>query len=196
VTLYCATSNEGKLREFRAASGADLEILPLPDLRTIDPPEESGLTFEENAILKALYYGAHMPKEDRGAYLFAEDSGLEVDDLCGDPGVYSARYAGPDATDEANNQLLLERLAHSTDRAGRYVCVIALVKDGELVNTFRGTVEGEIVTEPKGSGGFGYDPLFYYPEFGMTFAEVPAERKAQVSHRAQALAALFSFLRK
>jgi XTP/dITP diphosphohydrolase len=196
VKLFCATTNEGKLREFRAASGPDIEIVPLPRLRAIETPEESGRTFEENAILKGLYYGAHIPEEFPDAFLFAEDSGLEVDELCGEPGVYSARFAGPDATDDANNQLLLERLLHSTDRTARYVCVIALVKSGELLETFRGTVEGEITRAPEGSGGFGYDPLFYYPPFAKTFGETPPEQKAAVSHRAKALADLFAYLRR
>ncbi len=195
MKLFCATSNEGKLREFRAASGPDFEILPLPGLRAIDAPEESGQTFEANAILKGRFYGAHLPAESAEGFLFAEDSGLEVNALGGDPGVYSARFAGPDATDAANNQHLLKRLEQSANRAARYVCVIALVKNGEVLRTFRGIVEGEITREPKGSGGFGYDPLFFYPPFAITFGEAPPERKAAVSHRAEALAEMFAFLR-
>ena len=196
MKIYCATTNPGKLLEFRAASGTDIEIEPLPGLHSIDPPEESGLTFEENAIIKALYYGAFAPTAPDGPFLIAEDSGLEVDDLCGEPGVYSARFAGPNASEEDNNRLLLKRLEHLTDRTARYVCVIALVKDGELVGTFRGTAEGKILAAPRGSGGFGYDPLFFYPPLGVTFGEAPAERKSEVSHRAKALAALFARLRR
>jgi len=110
--------------------------------------------------------------------------------------VYSARFAGPQASDEDNNQLLLDRLQHASDRAARYVCVIALVKNGELIDTYRGTVEGEITRERRGSGGFGYDPLFFYPPFGKTFGEVPASQKAEVSHRSKALELLFRRLRK
>ena len=128
-------------------------------------------------------------------YLFADDSGLEVDALDGAPGVFSARYAGPDATDQQNNTLLLERLKHFTDRTARFVCVIALVKDAKLVGTFRGSVEGRILHAAQGSGGFGYDPLFYYQPFGCTFGEAPIEDKMKVSHRAQALAGMFTFLR-
>ncbi len=195
MTIYCATTNPGKLREFRAASGPDIQIEPLPNMRSVEAPEESGVTFEENAILKALYYGPLVPNDTDSPFLMAEDSGLEVDHLCGEPGVYSARFAGPHATDEENNQLLLHRMRHSTDRSGRYLCVIALVRRTELVNTFRGTVEGEITEKRRGSGGFGYDSLFFYPPFGMTFGEAPAERKAEVSHRAKALTLLFAHLR-
>ena len=111
------------------------------------------------------------------------------------PGVHSARYAGPEATDADNNALLLQRLQGIADRTARFVCVIALVKDGKLVRTFRGAVEGRIIDAPRGSGGFGYDPLFYYEPFGCTFGEAPIGDKMLVSHRAQALEAMFTFLR-
>jgi len=128
-------------------------------------------------------------------YLFADDSGLEVDALGGAPGVHSARYAGPTATDEANNALLLERLRGIENRAARFVCVIALVRSGALIKTFRGTVEGRIIDAPRGSGGFGYDPLFYCELFGCTFGEAAIDQKMRVSHRAQALEAMFTYLR-
>jgi XTP/dITP diphosphohydrolase len=183
VILYCATSNPGKLREFRGAARGRWQIEPLPNLQCIQPPDETGVTFEENALQKARYYAQYA----NDVPLFAEDSGLEVDALSGAPGVYSARFAGPDATDDANNRLLLERLAAVAARAARYVAVIALVQPGQEPQTFRGTVEGEILCEPRGAGGFGYDPLFFYPPFGATFAEVPAELKLTVSHRGRAL---------
>jgi XTP/dITP diphosphohydrolase len=187
VTIYCATSNPGKLREFQlAAPDFDLRQLPRP----IAPPEETGATFEDNAALKAENYGAFTD-----GYLFADDSGLEVDALNGAPGVHSARYAGSDATDPDNNTLLLEKLTGIADRRARFVCVIALVKDGKLVRTFRGAVEGRILDSPRGSGGFGYDPLFYYEPFGRTFGEAPVGDKMLVSHRAQALEAMFTYLR-
>jgi XTP/dITP diphosphohydrolase len=187
VTIYCATSNPGKLREFQlAAPDFDLRQLPRP----VKPPEETGSTFEDNAAIKALYYGGFAD-----GYLFADDSGLEVDALGGAPGVHSARYAGPEATDADNNALLLRRLEGVADRLARFVCVIALVKDGKLVRTFRGAVEGRILDVPRGSGGFGYDPLFYYEPFGCTFGEAPIAGKMRVSHRAQALEAMFTFLR-
>jgi XTP/dITP diphosphohydrolase len=196
VTVFCATSNPGKLREFQLAamdSAGDFNVQPLA--RSVPPPEEHGATFEENAIEKARYYG-----QFANGYLFADDSGLEVDALGGAPGVHSARYAGPDATDAQNNALLLERLSGAANRRARFVCVIALVHDGQLVCTFRGSVEGRILEAPRGSGGFGYDPLFYHDSYkegpGCTFAEAPIGHKMLVSHRGQALEAMFTFLRR
>jgi len=191
VTVYCATGNPGKLREFRLAAGrqSGIEVETLPGLPAITPAEETGTTFEANAILKAEYYGAHV-----SGLLFADDSGLEVDALGGAPGVYSARFAGPDATDAANNRLLIERLRGIGQRSARFVCVIALVDHGRLVRTFRGAVEGEILESPRGPHGFGYDPLFYYPAFGCSFGEAAPERKLTVSHRGAALRALFAHL--
>ena len=190
MTVYCATTNQGKIAEFRMAASPELRIEPLPGLAAIPPCDETGFTFEENAIQKGLYYGAHSD-----GWVFAEDSGLEVDALGGAPGVYSARFAGEDATDAANNALLLERLAESGVRTARYVCVIALVRAGELQDTFRGTVEGEILREPRGDNGFGYDPLFYYAPFGCSFGEVSRERKQTVSHRGAALRLLSNRLK-
>ncbi|HEY7393015.1 MAG TPA: RdgB/HAM1 family non-canonical purine NTP pyrophosphatase [Bryobacteraceae bacterium] len=190
IHLYCATSNPGKLREFRMAAGDSIEIELLPGFGEIAPCVEDGSTFQENAILKGRYYGKHA-----AGLLFAEDSGLEVDALGGAPGIYSARFAGPQATDEANNRLLLERLQSVAARSARYVCVIALVDSGRLLQTFHGTVEGEIIHEPRGLHGFGYDPLFYYPPFGCTFGETAPERKWKVSHRGQAFRSMLDWLR-
>ncbi len=189
MKVYCATSNPGKLREFQAALTGQIEVEALPGLRGIAPPEETGATFEANAIEKTLYYSrfANDP-------VFADDSGLAVDALDGAPGVYSARYAGPDATDEANNRLLLERMRGVSNRAARFVCVIALARAGELLGTFRGEVEGTLLEAPRGKGGFGYDPLFFYPPFGSTFGEAPLEDKMGVSHRGRALAKLREWL--
>lgn len=185
-TIRCATSNPGKLREFRIAAEhlgfRDIEILPLDNLKSIAPPEEEGETFEENAIEKALYYSVFCEEP-----LFADDSGLEVDALSGEPGVYSARYAGPSATDKDNNRLLRERLKDKQDRTARFVCVIALAQQGKLLGTFRGAVEGRIIDEERGLQGFGYDPMFYYEPFGCTFGEAEADRKMGVSHRGEAL---------
>jgi XTP/dITP diphosphohydrolase len=185
-TIRCATSNPGKLREFRIAAEhlgfRDIEIQPLENLKSIAPPEEEGETFEENAIDKALYYSVFCEEP-----LFADDSGLEVDALGGEPGVYSARYAGPSATDRDNNRLLLEKVKDKTDRTARFVCVIALAQRGKLLGTFRGAVEGRIIDEERGSHGFGYDPMFYYEPFGCTFGEAEAGRKMNVSHRGAAL---------
>ncbi len=193
MILRCATSNPGKLREFRLATGEQsdglFDVETLADLRSIAAPEETGSTFEENAIQKAVYYGARTSD-----WLFVDDSGLEVDALGGAPGVHSARYAGPEATDPANNALVLERLAGAVDRSARFVCVIALARAGQLVRTFRGVVDGRIVVAPRGPNGFGYDPLFYYEPFGCTFGEAPAAEKMKVSHRARALREMFDWL--
>ena len=192
MRIWCATGNPGKLREFRLAGDVlGIDVVALPDLKSIPAPQETGDTFEANAILKAEYYSRFAP-----GLLFADDSGLEVEALHGAPGVYSARYAGADATDEDNNRLVLANLADKTNRAGRFVCVIALAENGKCVHTFRGTVEGEILYEPRGPGGFGYDPLFYYPPFHCSFGEVEGERKFAVSHRGDALRLLLEYLSK
>ena len=187
MIVYCATSNPGKLREFQLAA-PDFDVRALP--KSIPPPYETGDTFEANAIQKAVAYGQHVD-----GYLFADDSGLEVDALNGAPGVLSARYAGDHATDAANNALLLQLLRGVENRTARFVCVIALVHGGKLVKTFRGAVEGRILDDARGSGGFGYDPLFYCSAFGCTFGEAAIEQKMQVSHRAHALVAMFTYLR-
>jgi len=191
IRLLCATGNPGKLREFRLAAGlAPVEIELLPGFRAIEPCEENGRTFEENAAIKALHYGQHT-----SGLLFADDSGLEVDALGGAPGVYSARFSlrepaleGPPLpVDEANNRLLLAKLRGIENRGARFVCAIALVEDGRLRGVWRGAVEGTIIDEARGNGGFGYDPLFYCPRAGGTFGEAGEEQKFTVSHRGQAL---------
>jgi XTP/dITP diphosphohydrolase len=176
VKIHCATSNAGKLREFQLAA-PDFEIVPL----SLPAPEETGTTFEENALLKARYYGAHTD-----GYLFVDDSGIEVDALGGRPGVDSAHF---------NNDWLLDQMRGVENRAARFVCVIALVGNGELVKMFRASVEGRVTEAPWGNNGFGYDPLFYYEPFGCTFGEADTAQKMRVSHRAQALQAMFTFLR-
>jgi XTP/dITP diphosphohydrolase len=191
MKLWCATGNPGKLREFRmAADGRPVDIDILPDFKKLPECEEDGRTFEENAIIKALHYGAHA----RGL-LLADDSGLEVDALGGAPGVYSARFSGPGATDASNNALLRERLHGVADRTARFVCAIALVEGSRVVGTFRGSVEGQIIDEERGPHGFGYDPMFYYPPFGCTFGEAGDEAKFGVSHRGQALRKMLEFLK-
>lgn len=193
MLLYCATKNIGKLREYRHAAGELAgglpQIEPLPDLDRIPPCDEDGASFEANAALKAVYYSAQTEE-----LVFTDDSGLQVDALHGAPGVHSAHFAGPDATDEENNRLLLARLERATNRRARFVCVIALARQGRLLNVFRGTVEGEILTAPRGSAGFGYDPLFYCPELGMTFSEASTEEKHAVSHRGKALRRMLAHL--
>ncbi len=210
IRLYCATGNPGKLREFRLAASAptpydrvadsldtagppeaecrpakSVEIELLPDFRALPPAIEDGATFEENAAKKALHYGRYT-----AGPLFADDSGLEVDALDGAPGVYSARFSGPGATDESNNRLLLEKLAGVSHRAARFTCAIALAEAGAIRGIWRASVEGRILDAPRGSQGFGYDPLFYYDPFACTFGEVEGARKFAVSHRGQALRAM------
>jgi len=190
MKIWCATGNPGKLREFRLAGevlGVDIETVP--GLPLIAAPEETGATFEENARLKAAYYSRFAP-----GLLFADDSGLAVDALGGEPGVYSARYAGEHATDEANNELVLQRLGDNPNRAARFVCVIAVARGGEAIETFRGEVRGELLHEARGTAGFGYDPLFYYPPFGCSFGEVDGGKKFTVSHRGHAVRAMLEWL--
>lgn len=192
MKLSCATGNPGKLREFRMfAEDRAVELEILPGYPSIPPCEENGRTFEENAVIKATHYGPHAP-----GLLFADDSGLEVDALGGAPGVYSARFSGPGATDESNNRLLLEKLRGVADRTARFVCVIALVEGTRPLGAFRGEVEGEIIDDARGPNGFGYDPLFFFRPFDCTFGEAGAERKMGVSHRGRALRMMLDFLAK
>lgn len=190
MKLWCATGNAGKLREFRmAAEHAPVEIGLLPGYKQLPPCVEDGATFEENAVKKALHYGPHSP-----GLLFADDSGLEVGALGGAPGVYSARFSGPNATDEANNRLLLERMRGISNRAARFVCAIALIEGERVIGVYHGAVEGVLLQDERGTGGFGYDPLFYCPAFGCTFGEATAEQKFSLSHRGQALRAMLALL--
>jgi XTP/dITP diphosphohydrolase len=200
LRLFAATSSQGKLRDFTTAANAHgIALTPLPDLESIAPPDETGSTFEDNARLKAVYYSKFAP----GELVLADDSGLEVDALNGEPGVRSARYAAdaglvdsPDApvdnTDVWNNMLLLQRLADIPEdqRTGRYRCVLAAARDGKVVKTAQGTVEGIIMRAPRGTGGFGYDPLFYLPDLDSTMAEISLETKLTLSHRGRAIEAL------
>jgi len=192
--IYLATTNPGKLRELReAAQPCGLDVEALPALRWLAPAVEDGATFEENARIKAEYYSRH----GDGVMVLAEDSGLEVDELKGAPGVYSARYAAvlqggagthENSDDADNNRALIAQLDRlpAGRHPGRYVCVIALGKDGKVLETFRGEAEGELITTPRGTGGFGYDPLFYFPAADKTFAELALAEKRRHSHRGQA----------
>jgi XTP/dITP diphosphohydrolase len=203
LRLYAATTSAGKLRDFRTAAQAySVSIDPLPDIDKIPAPKEDGDTFAANATLKALYYSRFAP----GAMVLADDSGLEVDALSGAPGVRSARYAAdsglrdsPDANDNTdvwNNMVLLQRMAgvSSTQRTARYHCVLVAARDGAVCHTVDGAVEGMILDAPRGTGGFGYDPLFYLPELGKTMAEINLETKLSLSHRGRAIAALLPML--
>jgi XTP/dITP diphosphohydrolase len=198
IRLLCATGNPGKLREFRLAAGlAPVEIELLPGYKEIPECVEDGRTFEENAIIKARHYGRHTP-----GLLFADDSGLEVDALGGAPGIFSARFSlleppapGPPLPiDQANNRLLLEKLRGVGNRGARFVCAIALMEAGALCGVWRAAVEGAIIDDYRGAGGFGYDPLFFCPQVGSTFGEASEDRKFAVSHRGQALRAMLAAL--
>lgn len=183
--LLIATNNAGKVLELKAILGGFYdELVSLKDIGLDLHTVEDGDTFEANAVKKACEAA-----EAAGCDALADDSGLCVEALGGAPGVYSARYAGEDATDEANNVKLLAAMEGITDRRAKFVSVVALVSGG-TVTTAYGEVNGEITLSPAGSNGFGYDPLFYVPELGQTFAEIPAELKYSMSHRARAFEAL------
>jgi XTP/dITP diphosphohydrolase len=202
MTLYVATTNKGKLRDFaaaRALAGRSITLEPLPGLSSIPAPTEDEPTFEGNAISKARFYSNRAP----GEIVVADDSGLEVDALHGAPGVRSARFAddfnfhptesqSPLSTDQRNNLYLVSLLTDIplTERSARYHCVLAAARNGHILAIGHGAVEGEILTEPCGTGGFGYDPLFYLPMHHRTMAELDLETKLTLSHRGRAFAAL------
>ena len=187
--LIVASNNKNKLREFAAIMGGRYEIVSMCDAGIDVDIEENGTTFEENALTKAEYVA-----KVTGYAAIADDSGLEVDALGGAPGVYSARYSGGHGNDEANNDLLLENLKNvPAPRTGRYVAAIALVRPGKETIVRRGTCDGEILFERRGTGGFGYDPLFLC-ETGETFAEVSAETKNAISHRKRGIEAVLRAL--
>ncbi len=202
--VYLATTNPGKVREFReAAQALSLALDPLPGMAGIPPAIEDGTTFEQNARIKAEYYSRLAP----GELVLAEDSGLAVDALNGAPGVHSARYAAvlhsgvasdQNSGDHANNAALISQLKRlNRDRyAGKYISVIALARDGQTVATFNGEAPGELLTVPRGTQGFGYDPLFYFPALGKTFAELPLEQKREHSHRGKAFRQFLNWYRK
>ncbi len=190
--ILIATSNPGKLRDFAgAASPLGIEIVPVPNFASLPAVIEDGLTFEENAQKKAKAYSRAVP----GQVVLADDSGLEVDALRGAPGIHSARYAADaphlinnNTDDEANNARLSRELKDvpSDKRSARFVCVIAAARDGQTLEVFRGQAEGTILNRARGTNGFGYDPLFYFPQIQKTFAELTPEEKAQYSHRGAA----------
>jgi XTP/dITP diphosphohydrolase len=213
MTLYAATSNPGKLREFAdCASASSIEVLALPNLASMPAPVEDAATFIGNAELKAIAYSRLAPN----LLVFADDSGLEIDALGGQPGVRSARFADdldfdptsstePSAIskDERNNRAVLSLLAQlpetregSSTRAARFVCALALARNGEILLRARGEVEGQILDTPRGSNGFGYDPLFLIPSLGKTLAELPAEQKWSLSHRGNAFRSLLEKLKE
>ncbi len=207
MTLLIATSNQDKLREIRGLlAGVPAKILGLRDLPSIPEPEETGATFEENALLKASYYHRALTQplttgvERVGCpdpvLTIAEDSGLEIDALDGDPGVRSARFLRDDASYSERFDEIYRRLAERPEapRTARFVCALAVIHDGVVVFRTVGTVEGEVAPAPRGAGGFGYDPIFWYPRYGATLAEVGEEAKLRVAHRGEAFRALVDWL--
>ena len=198
MILYLATTNRGKLRDFSlAAESAPFDFELLPGIAGVPAPEEDQDSFEGNARLKAEYYSQRSP----GLLVLADDSGLEVDALDGMPGVRSARYAtdlgyvsATGRADDANNEALLLAMLEQTDRRARYRCVLAVARDGVVLTTADGALEGEMLTEPAGAGGFGYDPMFFIPECGCSIADLSPEDRLRVSHRGRALRQLLEKL--
>ncbi len=190
--ILIATSNAGKLRDFSGAAATfGIEISSIPNFASLPQVVEDGASFEENARKKAEEYSLHVP----GQLVLADDSGLEVDALDGAPGVHSARYAAEvpheaeaNTDDRDNNARLLRELRDTPPerRTARFVCVIAVARDGKILGVFRGVAEGQILNAPRGASGFGYDPLFYFPAIQKTFAELNAEEKSRYSHRGNA----------
>jgi XTP/dITP diphosphohydrolase len=190
--VLIATSNSGKLRDFAGAAASHAVLVTtIPHFAGLPTPIEDGDTFEENARKKAQEYSRAVP----GDLVIADDSGLEIDALDGAPGVHSARYGADDPSaaefntdDDANNARVLRELKDvpPEKRTGRFICVIAAARDGKTIATFRGSAEGVILDCLRGTNGFGYDPMFYFPKIGKTFAELSPEEKARYSHRGAA----------
>jgi XTP/dITP diphosphohydrolase len=199
--ILIATSNPGKIRDFAgAASVHGIEVAPLPNFASLPPVVEDGATFEANARKKAESYSRYT----EGELVIADDSGLEVDALGGAPGVHSARYAADEphaaetnTDDEANNAKLVREIRRvpPEKRTGRFVCWIAAARDGKILSLFGGKAEGVIIEQARGSNGFGYDPLFYFPAIGKTFAELTPDEKAKYSHRGAAFRSLLDWYR-
>jgi len=192
--LLIATTNHGKLREIRQIlEGLSVDVRSLADVAGVAEPEEAGATFEENARQKAVYYAAAT-----GLRVVAEDSGLEIDGLDGAPGIYSARFGADEAPTYPEKFELIYRMLRErrgrVESPARFVCALALADRHRIVFEARGTVEGHIVEPPRGGGGFGYDPIFFYPPLGVTLAELDAARKASVSHRGAAFRQLRDYL--
>jgi XTP/dITP diphosphohydrolase len=199
--IYLATTNAGKVRDFAAGSTQEISMALLLGMKNIPAPAEDKDSFEGNARVKAIYYSRHVP----GEIVVADDSGLEVESLDYAPGVRSARYAEDEGyfaaasgtVDERNNLTLLSAMrgVDGDKRQARYRCALAAARDGEVLCVGSGTVAGLILEEPRGEGGFGYDPLFYLPEYKRTMAELDAKTKFAVNHRGRAFAALLEVLR-
>ncbi|BGE82682.1 XTP/dITP diphosphatase [Staphylococcus petrasii] len=188
--IVIASNNQGKINDFKAIFPND-NVIGISEVIKDFDVEETGTTFEENARLKSEAAAKALNKR-----VIADDSGLEVFALNGEPGVYSARYAGLDKSDEANIDKLLHNLEGKKDREAQFVCVISMSTPGEPTQTFKGTVAGEITTERQGENGFGYDPIFFVPEKGKTMAQLTTEEKSEISHRGNAIKKLNAYLER
>ena len=194
LRLFVASSNQGKLREYRAlasAAKAPIELDLIPDFDAVPPYEETASTFAENAAGKALYYS----RFSQGMVL-ADDSGLVVPALGGAPGVHSARYAGLDASDADRIRKLLQEMhgKNGEERHARFVCILVLAEGGEARGLFSASAEGVLLEAPRGNHGFGYDPIFLFPALGKTYAEISGEEKNMYSHRGKAFRKALEFL--
>lgn len=190
--LLLATTNAGKLREIREVlAGSPVELVSLAEVGPVTEPEETGVSFEENARIKALYYGSLFDH-----ITVAEDSGLVIDALDGEPGIRSARFLRPDASYRERFDEIYARLARRSDlpRTARFVCALCVTHGEDVLFEVTETIEGEIAHAPSGGGGFGYDPIFYFPPYGATLAEVPSEAKLRVAHRGKAFRRLALWL--
>jgi XTP/dITP diphosphohydrolase len=189
MTLLLATRNAHKTREFGQLLGHNFTLRDLTSACDLPEIRETGRAFEENAVIKAIAISKFFPHE----IVIADDSGIEVKSLDGAPGVFSARYAGENASDRRNVEKLLRELQGATERSARFRCFIALAKNGELITTFAGEVAGTITKSPRGENGFGYDPIFMPEGFEGTFAELPSDTKNAISHRGKAVAELVRY---
>lgn len=195
MEIIIASSNKHKVLEYKKIFNASgIEVQGLPEGMNFEPPEENGNSFSENADIKARYYSALSD-----TWVLADDSGLCADMLDGKPGIYSSRFAGPDATDRDNVNKLLELMKNLNspgERKACFICCISLARKGKIIKKTTGKVTGYILNEPAGTGGFGYDPVFFYKPFKKTFAEIPDEAKNQISHRFRASKKLVNFILK
>jgi XTP/dITP diphosphohydrolase len=189
TTLYFATNNAHKLEEIQAILGDSFNLLSLKDINCNEELPETGNTLEANSLQKAQYLYDHYQVN-----CFADDSGLEVNALSGEPGVYSARYAGEQRSHADNINLLLKNLAGKSDRSAQFRTVITLIQDGKI-SQFEGAIKGQIIEDQRGTDGFGYDPIFMPDGFDRTFAEMSLEEKGKISHRAKAFEKLINFLK-
>lgn len=194
IKILAATRNIGKLNEIKRLfdhNSIQIKLYFLPDFNITDECPEDGSTFIENATIKSLFYGKFVPD----LYSLGEDSGLSVDVLKGAPGIFSSRFSGPNATDEENITKLLNQLNHSKNRDAKFITAICLSKNQKVITTCIGEAKGLITSEKLGVHGFGYDPVFYYPQLKKTFAQLSPEEKNKISHRAEAFKSLIDFLK-